>query len=129
MTPPLTTAAPKTGDDGRRELVIVALLCLPAILGGLVLIAALLMMWGASAYRRLDRLWGNVFAASVLLYSISPLTTLAGIGLGGWTLRRRGMRTKNGKAIAVILGLAVGSSLTFLVLSYLFFSNLNLRFD
>jgi hypothetical protein len=126
MTPPLTTAAPEIGDDGRRELVIVSLLCLPAILGGLVLIAAFLLMLGASAHGRLHGVWGNVFAASLLLYSIRPLTTLAGVGLGGWTLRRRGMRTKNGKAVAVVLGLAVGSSLTFLVLSYMFFSNLNL---
>ena len=92
-----------------------SLLCLPAILGGLVLIAAFLLTLG-----------GNVFAAGVVLYSISPLTTLAGVALGGWTLRQRGMRTKNAKGIAVVLGLAVGSSLTFLALSYMFLSKLNL---
>ena len=71
---------------------------------------------------------GALFGVSLVLYFLSPLTTLAAVIFGWGALQRGDLTAREENAIRFYLSLAIASTVIFVVLAAVFSRNLNLKF-
>ncbi|PYQ40678.1 MAG: hypothetical protein DMF77_17855 [Acidobacteria bacterium] len=93
----------------------VLLLSLPALLGGVVLI--LVRMWPSHAGpdTALNRAFVAFLEGSIVLPILSLPTTLLAMAVGVWATWRGGMKTAHGKVVAVVLVVAIVSTVAYFV--------------
>jgi hypothetical protein len=94
---------------------IVLLLSLPALLGGVVLILVRIWPSHAGPDTALNRAFVAVLEGSIVLTISSLPTTLLALAVGIWTMWRGGMKTAHGKFVAVVLVIAIVSTVAYFV--------------